>query len=288
MPFPRRALAVLCAAAVAVVATPALSSAAVNPYERGPAPTVASLEAATGPFAIESVTVARAEVSGFGGGTVYHPTDTSAGSFGAVAIVPGFSASQSGVAWLGPRLASQGFVVFTIDTTGSYDQADSRGAQLLAALDYLTTSSAVRTQIDPDRLAVAGHSMGGGGALVAARTRPSLRAALPLAPWHGTKTWPEVRAATLIVGADNDLIAPVGSNAEAFYVGLTGAPEKAYLELDDAGHWAPTANQNPLVAKYSVAWLKRFLDEDTRYERFLCPAPAGPGIQEYRDTCPHV
>jgi predicted dienelactone hydrolase len=175
---------VLCAA---VVATPALSSAAVNPYERGPAPTAATLEATAGPFAIAQVTVSRAEVSGFGGGTIHHPVDTSAGSFGAVAIVPGFSASQSGVAWLGPRLASHGFVVFTIDTTGSYDQADSRGAQLLAALDYLTASSVVRTGIDPDRLAVAGHSMGGGGALVAARSRPSLRAALPRRPvWSWT------------------------------------------------------------------------------------------------------
>ena len=35
-----------------------------------------------------------------------------------------------------------------------------------------------------------------------------------------------------------------------------------------------------------VAWLKRFVDDDTRYEQFLCPGPSGSQIQEYRNTCP--
>ena len=35
-------------------------------------------------------------------------------------------------------------------------------------------------------------------------------------------------------------------------------------------------------------WLKRFIDNDTRYEQFLCPPPRpGTLIEEYRDTCPH-
>ena len=25
------------------------------------------------------------------------------------------------------------------------------------------------------------------------------------------------------------------------------------------------------IAKYSISWLKRFIDNDTRYEQFLCP-----------------
>ena len=41
------------------------------------------------------------------------------------------------------------------------------------------------------------------------------------------------------------------------------------------------------IAKYSISWLKRFVDNDTRYEQFLCPKPTGPAIEEYRDTCPH-
>jgi predicted dienelactone hydrolase len=275
--------AVLAAALVAAPATPAL---AANPYERGPAPTTASIEASRGSFAIAQLSVARSSVSGFGGGTIYYPTSTAAGTFGAVAISPGFTASQSSVSWFGPRLASQGFVVITIDTLSVYDQPASRGTQLLAALDYLTRTSTVRTRIDATRLGVMGHSMGGGGSLSASRTRPTLQAAIPLTPWHGTKNWSTDQVPTLIIGAENDTVAPVSSHSEPFYTSLPSSSDKAYLELNNASHSAPTST-NVTVAKYSISWLKRFIDNDTRYEQFLCPAPSGSAIQEYRDTCPH-
>src|SRR4051794_1397849 len=75
------ALAVLLAGVTAVPAT-----AAANPYERGPAPTTASVEAALGPYAIASTTVSRSAASGFGGGTIYYPTSTADGTFGGIAI----------------------------------------------------------------------------------------------------------------------------------------------------------------------------------------------------------
>jgi hypothetical protein len=42
------------------------------------------------------------------------------------------------------------------------------------------------------------------------------------------------------------------------------------------------------MAKYMISWLKRFVDNDTRYEQFLCPAPDDREIEEYRNTCPHA
>ncbi|NDU78499.1 alpha/beta hydrolase, partial [Actinomadura sp. DSM 109109] len=38
--------------------------------------------------------------------------------------------------------------------------------------------------------------------------------------------------------------------------------------------------------KYSIAWLKRYIDNDTRYEQFLCPPPGVTAISDYRHTCP--
>jgi hypothetical protein len=36
-----------------------------------------------------------------------------------------------------------------------------------------------------------------------------------------------------------------------------------------------------------IVWLKRYVDNDTRYEQFICPTPVpGPTIEEYRGTCP--
>ncbi|RKT74066.1 cutinase [Saccharothrix variisporea] len=274
--------------AVALLLTAATPTAlaADNPYERGPAPTTASIEASRGPFATASTTVSSL-VSGFGGGTIYYPTSTAEGTFGAVAISPGYTGTQSSIAWLGPRIASQGFVVITIDTNTIYDQPDSRASQLLAALDYLTQSSSVRTRIDATRLGVMGHSMGGGGTLRAAESRPALQAAIPLTAWHTDKSWGGVRVPTLVIGAENDSIAPVATHSELFYSSLPSTLDKAYLELNAADHFAPNSS-NTTIAKYSISWLKRFIDNDTRYEQFLCPPPSRSLlIEEYRDTCPH-
>ncbi|KMS84663.1 lipase [Streptomyces regensis] len=285
-------LAALAAAVGAVFALTTLGGPAAhgadNPFERGPAPTESSIEALRGPYAVSETTVSRLAVSGFGGGTIYYPTSTADGTFGAVAVSPGYTGTQSSIAWLGPRLASQGFVVFTIDTLTTLDQPDSRGNQLLAALDYLTKSSSVRGRIDSTRLGVMGHSMGGGGSLEAAKTRPSLQAAIPLTPWNLDKTWPEIKTPTLIFGADGDTIAPVATHAKPFYNTLPSSLDRAYLELNGATHFTPNTS-NTTIAKYSVSWLKRFIDNDTRYEQFLCPLPRPSlTIEEYRGNCPHT
>jgi predicted dienelactone hydrolase len=278
--------ALIPALALSLVGVTPPASAEVE-YRRGPAPTNSSIEATRGPFATASTTVSSWSVSGFGGGTIYYPTSTSEGTFGAIAVSPGYTASQSSMAWLGPRIASQGFVVFTIDTNSRYDQPDSRATQLLAALDYLTQSSSVRSRIDATRLGVMGHSMGGGGTLRAAERRPALQAAIPLTAWHTDKSWGSVRVPTLVVGAENDSVASVSSHSEPFYTSLPSTLDKAYLELNGADHFAPNSS-NTTIAKYSIAWLKRFIDNDTRYEQFLCPAPGRSTlIEEYRDTCPH-
>ena len=270
------------AAGGTVAAPPAF---AAGPYERGPNPTRSILEASRGPFATASQSVSALSVSGFGGGTIYYPTDTSQGTFGAVAISPGFTATWSTLAWLGPRIASHGFVVIGIETNTLLDQPDSRGSQLLAALDYLTRSSSVRSRIDTTRLAVSGHSMGGGGSLEAARTRPSLQAAVPLAPWNATKSWSSLRVPTLIVGGESDSIAPVSSHSIPFYNTIPSATEKAYLELNNASHFFPQTT-NTFTARLAVAWLKRFVDNDTRYDQFICPGPRSLSISDYRSSCP--
>ena len=199
---------------------------------------------------------------------------------------PGFTAGGSSLSWMGPRIASQGFVVFIIDTNSRFDFPDSRGRQLQAALDYLVQRSSVRSRIDADRLAVAGHTMGGGGTLAAAEDNAELQAAIPLQGWHTQKNFSRVRVPTMVIGAQNDSIASVRSHSEPFYQSIPASSEKAYLELRGASHFVSNTS-NTTQAKYMISWLKRYVDNDTRYEQFLCPAPSEPlQISEYRDTCP--
>ncbi|WP_119728035.1 alpha/beta hydrolase family protein [Thermomonospora amylolytica] len=280
--------AIVALAGSGALVAPGTAAAADNPYERGPNPTESLIEAARGPFATSQTTVSSLSVTGFGGGVIYYPTDTSQGTFGGIAISPGYTAAWSSLDWLGPRLASHGFVVIGIETNTRLDQPASRGDQLLAALDYLTQRSSVRSRVDATRLAVAGHSMGGGGSLEAAKDRTSLKAAIPLAPWNTDKTWPEVRTPTLIIGGESDTVAPVSSHSIPFYTSLTSAREKAYLELDNASHFFPQTS-NTTMAKYMISWMKRYIDNDTRYEQFLCPGPSTgllSGISDWRQTCP--
>lgn len=270
--------------ALGLVTVGGTEAAAADEFRRGPDPTPTSVAASRGTFATTQSTISPL-VSGFGGGVIYYPTSTAEGTYGAVAISPGFTASWSSIDWLGPRLASFGFVVVGIETNSRFDQPNSRGQQLLAALDWAVNSSPAASRIDRTRLAVAGHSMGGGGSLAAANSRPSLQAAIPLAPWHTTKIWSNLRVPTLIIGGEADTVAPVSSHSEPFYNSIPSTTEKAYLELNNASHFFPQT-ANSAQASMMISWLKAFVDNDTRYLQFLCPGPGGTGTEEYRNTCP--
>ncbi len=275
---------VLIGAGVALIPN---AQAATTSFQRGPAPTAASIRAVQGPFATTKTTVARNAVSGFGGGDISAPNDTSAGTFGAVAMAPGFTATRSSLAWLAPRIASQGFVVFNIDTLTTSDQPAQRGTELLAALDFLTKNSSVRGKIDASRLAVMGHSMGGGGTLEAAKSRPSLQAAVPLTPWDLNRNFAGATVPTLIIAGQADTIAPPAQFSIPFFTSISSNVDKGYLELAGASHFAPNI-PNSTIAEFSIAWLKRFVDNDTRFEQFLCPGPAvTSAVSQYRADCPH-
>lgn len=262
------------------------ASAADNPYQRGPDPTVSSVAAQRGTFATAELTVPPG--NGFNGGKIYYPTDTSLGTWGAVAAVPGYTARWSAEgAWMGPWLASFGFVVIGIDTNSPNDYDTARGTQLLAALDYLTQRSPVRDRVDPNRLGVIGHSMGGGGAISAAVRRPSLKAALPLAPFSPSQNLSNLRVPTMIMGArDDGTVTP--SYLDGLYGGMPASTQSAFIELSSGGHGFPTwGNSN--VTRRTIPWLKIFLDNDTRYTQFLCPSLADTtNISRSKTKCPYV
>ena len=255
----------------------------------GPDPTSASLNATAGSFAVSTSTVTLPR--GFGGGTIYYPT--TAGRYGVVAISPGFTATQSSIAWLGRRLATHGLVVITMNTNTTLDQPASRATQLMAALNHVvnSASSTVRSRVDSTRLAVAGHSMGGGGALIAAEDNPTLKAALPLTPWNLSTSFTQVRVQTLIVGADGDTVASVAVHARPFYASLPASTFKAYAELNGATHFTPNSTSTP-IGRYGVTWMKRFVDADTRYSPFLCGAAHSAYatalvFDRYNQNCPY-
>ncbi|MEU4449288.1 ricin-type beta-trefoil lectin domain protein [Actinosynnema sp. NPDC050801] len=264
---------------------PGSAFAADNPYQRGPNPTQASVAANRGTFATAETSVGGG--NGFSGAKIYYPTDTSQGRFGAIAVVPGYTATWAAEgAWMGHWLASFGFVVIGIDTLSRNDFDVARGTQLLAALDYLTQRSSVRDRVDPNRLAVMGHSMGGGGAISAALRRPTLKAAIGNAPYSPSQNLNNMRVPTVLLAGQRDgTVTP--SLVSGYYNQIPATTEKMYLELTGAGHAFPTSNNSVATRKW-IPWMKIFLDQDTRYQQFLCPLMDNTGISAYRGSCPLI
>lgn len=271
-------------------------------YQRGPDPTVASLEDAEGPYAVGSSKITLP--IGYGGGTVYYPSSTSEGPFGIVALSPGFVNTEASNSWWGPRLASHGFVVVMINTYTLFDLPGPRALQLLAALKDITkrsqaSGSEYYGKVDPNRRAVMGHSMGGGGTLEAALKDPTLKAAIAMAPWDVKITnFNKNAVPTMVMAGQNDAVAPANTMANIFYGSFLPSLDSAYIEFKGGDHFFPnkigTATYKPVLGKYAVSWLKRFVDGDTRYTPFLCGAPhqadlAAPAsvISAYQENCPY-
>jgi pimeloyl-ACP methyl ester carboxylesterase len=264
---------------------PSPVSTAAGGYQRGPDPTPGSVSARRGPFATASVSVAPG--NGFHGGTVYYPIGTGQGSWAAVAIVPGYTALfAEEEAWMGPWLASFGFVVIGVETNSRTDREAARADALLAALDYLTRQSPVRDRVDPDRLGVIGHSSGGGGVIRASQRRPTLRAAVTLAPYSPSQDFSGDQVPTMVMGGQDDtVVAP--ADVDRLYATMPATTPSDFVQLAGAGH-ASFTRDNVTEMRLLIPWLKMFLDGDTRYAQFLCPLTDTSGISRYQDRCPYT
>ncbi len=267
-------------------------SAPCNNCTRGPNPTTASLKSKSGPFNVATSRVSGF-LTGFGGGTLHYPTNTT-GKMGAIAVIPGYVSYESSIKWWGPRLASHGFVVITMDTNTIYDQPNSRADQLSKALDYVIAQSNSRTspiygKVDSTRLGAIGWSMGGGGSLKLA-TQRSLNAIIPQAPYYaGLNSFNTIKTPALILACQSDVVAPVSSHASPFYNKIPNSTPKALLEVSRGSHFCANSGypDEAILGMYGISWMKRFIDFDSRYSQFLCGPnhAANSSISEYRQNC---
>lgn len=230
-----------------------------------------------GPFDIATKRVPRDSATGFGGGTIHYPTNAkNCGLLGGIAVVPGYVSYESAIKWWGPRLASWGFVVLTINTNYPTDNPDSRARQLSAALDHLLLDSTVGNLVDQDKLGVIGWSMGGGGALKLATDRSNVRAVIAQTPYHDTG-YTSMNTPALFIACENDRIAPNNKFTNTFYDKAAGPKMK--VEIKNGSHFCASYRFNEiLLSKPGIAWMQRYINNDTRFDTFLC------SHQKYSDS----
>jgi dienelactone hydrolase len=209
----------------------------------------------------------------FADATIYYPLAVD-GPIGGVAVAPGFTERQRHINWWGPRLASHGFAVLVMDTNNPREQPSARADALLAAVDVLRAensraASPLFGRIDSARMAIMGHSMGGGGTLIAAdRAGDGIQAAIPFTPWQPAGDFSNVTAPTLVIAGSADRIAEVDEHAWPHFQSLPYSTTRVYLEVDGGDHFIANSGEHrdhALLGRYGIAWLKLYLDGDERY-----------------------
>lgn len=208
--------------------------------------------------------------------TIYYPLGVDA-PVGGVAISPGYTESQRHISWWGPRLASHGYAVLVFDTNEPDDSPAMRGEALIAAVRVLRAEnnragSPLNGKIDVDKMAIMGHSMGGGGTLIAAnKYSDEIQAAIPFTPWQPDGDFGNIAVPTLIIAGSADRIAAVNEHAWPHFQSLPQSITRVYLEVDGGNHFLANSGGPDLgtIGRYGIAWLKLYLDGDERYRDFI-------------------
>lgn len=192
---------------------------------------------------------------------------------GAIAFSPGFRAAAENYEWWGPTLASLGYNVFIFNTNEPTDGLAARADALVALVEFIKAENAnpdspVTNKIDVDKIALMGHSMGGGAALAAAdRLGDEVGAVIPLAAYccepggSFEGDFSSLTAAALVIASAEDTVAPPAEHARMLY-DLLGSENKVYMEFAAGDHMFP-ANGGPeheTMGRTTLAFLKVYLD----------------------------
>ena len=216
------------------------------------------------------------DVAEFGDATIYYPIDIDS-PIGGVAISPGFTESQRHINWWGPRLASHGYAVLVLNTNAPRDNPALRGDALIAGVRLLKaensrSGSPLNGRIDTNKIAIMGHSMGGGGTLIAANEHSDeIQAAIPFTPWQPDGEFSGITVPTLVIAGSSDRIAAVDEHAWPHFQSIPHSTTRVYMEIDGGNHFLANTNGPDLgtVGRYGIAWLKLYLDGDERYREFI-------------------
>ncbi|GAB76994.1 cutinase [Austwickia chelonae] len=269
-----------------VVQTPATSAPDGKTRLGTPAPTKESLRA-DGPYTVETQSMTGSQTpSGFAEAQFTWPVGVPDGPRPTVVLMPGFVGEPKTLNWLVKRLASHGYAVALIEPPTRIDGPAARAKALRTALPWLISESPLAPRIDQKRVALFGFSMGGGGVIdtASAPTVP-VKAVVAAFPWNTRKTFPSLSAPTLVLAGQGDGVAVPEWFAIPIYKGITGTSDKAFAHVSNAHHTL-VETPDPRISEMTMAWLGRFLLDDTRYNAFICPGPTtGTDYHAYEANC---
>ncbi len=192
---------------------------------------------------------------------------------GAEAFMPGYRASAAAYEWWGPTLASLGYSVFILETNSPTDSLAARTDALKATVEFIKAEnrnmeSPVANKIDPEKIALIGHSMGGSAALRAAlELGDTIKAVIPLALYccepgeSFSGDYSNISASALVIASSADEVAVPAEHARLVYESIGSS--KIYIEFADGDH-AFVSNsgvEKATLGRFVLAFLKATLDD---------------------------
>mgnify|MGYP000383257432 CR=1 FL=1 len=243
-----------------------------------------------GPYEVATLTEADGLRNGpdYQGATVYYPTNATP-PFASIAIVPGFTALPSSVEEWGPFYASHGIVTIIIGTNSLFDFPEERAAALIDALETMRqentrSTSPLENQLDVDKFAVSGWSMGGGGAQRAAVLDNTIKGVVALCPWLPNPSLNH-NSPVLIFSGQNDPTAPPAQHADLHYAATPNTTDKLLFEIANGNHSVANSPNggDGAVGKIALSWLKLYVEENDCYcplltEELLVNPPAASKV----------
>ena len=270
-----------------------------------------------GPFKTATINIPVRVTAGTTNTTVIGPSDdgttltTKGAPFPVVVLSPGFTLATSYFTNYGQRLASYGIITVMQKVQNEIDHAQYRDSTI-ELIDWLlapTGPSAmqIRGRIDPDKVGLVGHSLGGKISILVAARDKRIKALFGIDPVDSNTNpaKPEIAKVMLPAGTPVGLIgetvskggtppcAPADSNFEtlyaaapspAFAVTVSGAAHNDFIDLCGfacmicPGGTAPKDRTNRLGVRYMTAYFLLTLRGDTRAMTYLSGAELGKDI----------
>lgn len=229
---------------------------------------------------------------------IHTPVSDSIVTFPAIILEPGFFSVSTDLEDVSNRYASHGFIVVGVTNTAHFNlittSLEPYKDALLETVRYLIEScrdsnSDLYGLIDSNAIGISGHSMGGGGTLMASNDvenayNKHIKTAVCMNPF-GKIIGENIRAPIFLFSSDLDavinpfMLGVSSSPSDVFYSyeSITQSTEKLFANFKDMDHNAVVDKNNFLATSGNasvflpamVSWFKVHLSQDADYQKYI-------------------
>ena len=233
---------------------------------------------------------------------VWYPTEFP-GPYPAVVFAHGFVMAPDDYEGLVEALVQVGYVFVSIGTEQGFAPSHEAYGQDLAFVAEEISGNAVGGVLNGSfdgRIAIGGHSMGGGASWLSAESNPPVDAFFVFAPAEtnpsAISAGASIEAPALVVSGTGDAVTPPATQHEPIYEAAVNSPCRAFVSIPDGGHCGYAdpgtlcdfgelgfqglshAEQLTLSVSVVAPWLDAFLRDDPSGLDGLEEAAASGGL----------